>query len=64
MRKCSAPQHISGVSYADSLKELWSFIRRRRRTWLVPVLAAAAILGALLLLAESSAVAPLIYTLF
>ena len=46
------------------LKEMWRFMRARKRFWLAPVLLAMVVFGALLLLAQTSAVAPFIYTLF
>jgi hypothetical protein len=46
------------------LKEMWSFLRTRKRFWLIPILVAMALFGALLIVAQTSAVAPFIYTLF
>ena len=46
------------------LSEFWAFLRARKKYWLLPVLIMMALLGALLVLAQSSAVAPFIYTLF
>jgi hypothetical protein len=46
------------------IKEFWSFIRARKKYWLVPVLVVMAVLGGLIVLAKGSAVAPFIYTLF
>ena len=46
------------------LKEFWRFIRARKKYWLVPVLLVMVVLGALIVLAKGSAVAPFIYTLF
>jgi hypothetical protein len=46
------------------LKELWLFLRARKKFWLVPILVVMALLGGLLVLAQGSAVAPFIYTLF
>ena len=46
------------------LKELWRFLRERRKIWLLPLMIIMLILGALLVLAQGSAVAPFIYTLF
>ncbi|MDK9723933.1 MAG: DUF5989 family protein [Sterolibacteriaceae bacterium MAG5] len=46
------------------LKELWAFMRARKKYWLVPILIVMALLGALIVLAQGSAVAPFIYTLF
>jgi hypothetical protein len=46
------------------LKELWKFLRVRKKFWLAPLLLMMALLGALIVLAQGSAVAPFIYTLF
>ncbi len=46
------------------LKELWKFMRVRKKFWLAPLLLVMALLGALIVLAQGSAVAPFIYTLF
>lgn len=44
--------------------ELWAYMRARKKYWLIPILLIMVILGSLILLAQGSAVAPLIYTLF
>lgn len=46
------------------LKELWLYMRVRKKFWLIPILLVMAMLGGLLVLAQGSAVAPFIYTLF
>jgi hypothetical protein len=46
------------------IRELWQFLRVRRKYWLVPVVIALLLVGGLLVLAEGSALAPFIYTLF
>jgi hypothetical protein len=46
------------------LKELWAFLRTRKKYWLWPIVFVMALLGVLLVLAQGSAVAPFIYTLF
>ena len=46
------------------IKELWLYMRVRKKFWLLPILLVMAILGGLLVLAQGSAVAPFIYTLF
>lgn len=46
------------------LKEFLSFLLARKKFWLLPILVVMLGLGALLLLAQGSAVAPFIYTLF
>ncbi len=46
------------------LSELWSFLRTRKKYWLLPILVVFVMLGGLLVLTSGSAVAPFIYTLF
>jgi len=46
------------------LKELWAFLRIRKKYWLWPIFVMMALLGVLIVLAQGSAVAPFIYTLF
>ena len=48
----------------EFLKELWEFLRIRKKLWLAPIIIVMLILGGLLILAQGSVVAPLIYTLF
>jgi hypothetical protein len=45
-------------------RELWTFLRVRKKFWLLPIVVMTLVFGALLLLAQSSAIAPFIYTLF
>ena len=44
--------------------ELWRFMRVRKKFWLLPILIVMFLLGGLLVLAQGSAVAPFIYTIF
>jgi uncharacterized membrane protein YjdF len=46
------------------IKELWSFLRARKKLWLAPIIIVIVILGALLVAAQGSVIAPFIYTLF
>jgi hypothetical protein len=48
----------------DFLKELWAFMLARKKFWLLPIIIVLLLLGALIVLAQGSAVAPFIYTLF
>jgi len=48
----------------DLLKDLWGFMRERKKFWLAPIIAIMLLLGVLIVLTEGSAVAPFIYTLF
>ncbi len=46
------------------IKELWAFLRARKKFWMWPIFTMMALLGLLIVLAQGSAVAPFIYTLF
>jgi len=46
------------------VKELWLFIRVRKKFWLLPIILVLVVFGGLLILAQGSAVAPFIYTIF
>ena len=46
------------------VRELWDFLKTRKKYWLLPALVMMALLGALIVLTQGSAVAPFIYTLF
>jgi hypothetical protein len=46
------------------LREFWSFLRVRKKYWLLPVFIMMIIFGGLIMLTQGSAVAPFIYTLF
>jgi hypothetical protein len=46
------------------LAELWSFLRVRKKFWLVPVLLVIGVFGGLVLMTQGSVVAPFVYTLF
>jgi len=46
------------------LKELWLFMRVRKKWWLGPIIIFLVLLGLLIVLTEGSAIAPFIYTLF
>jgi hypothetical protein len=46
------------------IQELWAFVAARKRFWLLPVILMMVLFGALLILAQGSAIAPFIYTLF
>jgi len=48
----------------EILKELWIFLRARKKLWLAPIIIVMLLLGGLLILAQGSVVAPFIYTLF
>jgi len=46
------------------LKEFWAFLRERKKFWLLPMLLMLVLFGGLIVLAQGSAIAPFIYTIF
>jgi hypothetical protein len=48
----------------ELLKDLWGFMKVRKKFWLAPIIIILLLLGALIVLSQGSAVAPFIYTLF
>jgi hypothetical protein len=54
----------NGAQRMSFIAELWTFLRVRKKFWLAPVLVMTIILGGLIILAQGSALAPFIYTLF
>jgi hypothetical protein len=58
----SSPEII--VAQRGLAGELWGFMRVRKKFWLLPVLIVLVGLGALLVFAQGSALAPFIYTIF
>lgn len=52
------------MSKLQTLKELWRFLKVRKKWWLMPVVVILVLLGFIIVLAEGSVLAPFIYTLF
>ena len=48
----------------ELIRDLWGFMRERKKFWLGPIVIVMVLLGALIVLAQGSAIAPFIYTLF
>ena len=46
------------------LREFWSFLRARKKYWLMPIFIMMVVFGGLIVLTQGSAVAPFIYTIF
>lgn len=46
------------------LKDLWDFMRIRKKYWLMPIIIVLALFGFLLFITSGTAVAPFVYTLF
>ena len=48
----------------ELIKELWEFLRVKKKLWLTPIIMILLIFGGLIILSQGSVVAPFIYTLF
>ena len=48
----------------ELLKDLWGFMKERKKFWMAPIIAVMLLLGGLIVLTQGSAIAPFIYTLF
>ncbi len=46
------------------VKDLWMFMRVRKKFWMLPIIVMLVLLGGLIILSEGSAIGPLIYTIF
>jgi len=52
------------MSKLSTLKELWEFLRVRKKWWLLPIILFLILLGGLIVLTQGSALAPFIYAIF
>jgi cytochrome c-type biogenesis protein CcmH/NrfF len=48
----------------ELIKDLWVFLKQRKKLWMAPIIAIMVGLGVLLVLTQGSALAPFVYTLF
>ncbi len=48
----------------EFIKDLWGFLRERKKYWLIPIISVLLLFGILIVLTSGSAIAPFIYTLF
>lgn len=46
------------------VRELWAYMRARKKFWLIPIIVMMAVFGGLVVLTKGSAIAPFIYTIF
>jgi hypothetical protein len=60
----AASQTIQDTNMGSLLKELFAYMGARKKWWLAPVLVVLVLFGGLLILAQGSAIAPFIYTVF
>ena len=52
------------MANSSLLRDLWAFMRERKKLWLLPVILILVLIGALLIFAQGSVLAPFIYTIF
>ncbi len=64
MNSHSTNTHFKKILTMDFLKDLWNFMKARKKWWLAPLIVILLLLGILLVLGGGSAIAPFIYTLF
>ena len=64
LRKLRPHERGVRMSKISIIKEFWDFLRVRKRYWLAPIIVILVVLSLLIVFAQSSAVAPFIYTLF
>lgn len=57
-------RQIAVASKSSLPRELWMFMRERKKFWLMPIVVVMFLVGALLVFAQGSALAPFIYTIF
>ncbi len=48
----------------EFIAELWSFLKIRKKYWLIPIMVMMSLFGGLIVLSQGSAIAPFIYTIF
>ncbi|MCX6170125.1 MAG: DUF5989 family protein [Ignavibacteriales bacterium] len=52
------------MSKLSTIGQLWTFLRERKKWWLMPIVFFLIILGGLIILTKGSALAPFIYAIF
>ena len=52
------------MSKANTISQLWQFMRQNKKFWLAPILITLVLIGVLLAISQGSALSPFIYTLF
>jgi hypothetical protein len=48
----------------DLIKDLWGFLRQRKKYWMLPIIVMLLLFGTLIVLSSGSALAPFIYSIF
>ena len=52
------------IGFFEFLKDIWGFLRERKKFWLAPLIITLVVLGALIVFTQGSVIAPFIYTIF
>jgi hypothetical protein len=52
------------MSHGSLVRELWAFMKIRKKWWLLPIVVMMLLIGALIIFAQGSVLAPFIYTIF
>tara|TARA_Y100000589_G_C26569103_1_gene393687 strand:+ start:176 stop:337 length:162 start_codon:yes stop_codon:yes gene_type:complete len=51
-------------AFIDLVKDIWAFIKVRKKYWLAPLIITIVLMGALIVFTQGSVVAPFIYSIF
>jgi len=51
-------------AFIDLAKDIWDFLRIRKKYWLAPLIITIVLMGALIIFTQGSVIAPFIYTIF
>ena len=52
------------ANFLELIKDIWDFLRVRKKYWLAPLIITIALMGSLIIFTQGSVVAPFIYTIF
>jgi len=55
---------VKNYKMMEFLKDLWNYLRERKKWWLLPVIVILLLFGILIVLSSGSAIAPFIYSIF
>jgi hypothetical protein len=63
-KKRKNSEYEETILMIEFLKELWDFLKVRKKYWLIPIFIVLVLFGSLIVLSQGTAVAPFIYTIF
>ena len=52
------------AAFFELIKDIWDFLRVRKKYWLAPLIITIVFMGALIVVSQGSVIAPFIYTIF